>query len=397
MLNVGKVRRDFPLLKKGVIYFDSAASSLTPKPVVDRMLEYYLEYRSNIERGLYELSQYASEQYETARRKVASFLGAKPEEIIFTKNTTEGINLVAQGLKLRRGDRIVTTLLEHHSNFLPWLRCKQKFKVEIRFVKPDVRGILDPADFEKAVNNRTKIVAVTHVSNVLGTISPVREIVEIAKERGSLVLVDGAQAAPHMEVDVKKLGCDFYAVSAHKMCGPTGVGALYVKEEHLGRLDPLCLGGGTVEYVGRQSFRLRRGPERFEAGTPPIGEVIGFKAAIEYLENLGMGNVETHERKLSKMLYEGLREIPKVEVYSPEPENKLGVTSFNIKGLDPHKVALILDSTAKIAVRSGMHCAQPLVRDILKQPQGTVRASPYIYNTPEEVEKLLSTVETIAR
>ena len=167
MLNVGKVRRDFPLLKKGVIYFDSAASSLTPKPVVDRMLEYYLEYRSNIERGLYELSQYASEQYEAARRKVASFLGAKPEEIIFTKNTTEGINLVAQGLKLRRGDRIVTTLLEHHSNFLPWLRCKQKFKVEIRFVKPDVRGILDPADFEKAVNNRTKIVAVTHVSNVL--------------------------------------------------------------------------------------------------------------------------------------------------------------------------------------------------------------------------------------
>ena len=398
MLNVERVREDFPQLKTGIIYFDSAASSLTPKTVIDKMLEYYVEYRSNIERGVYSLSQRASEEYEDARRTLAKFIGAKnPDEIVFVKNTTEGINIVAHGLTFNRGDKIVTTLLEHHSNLLPWMRCKQRYGVRVEMVKPSGEGLLDPAEFEKAVDDKTKLVAVTHVSNVLGTVTPVREIAQIAHEHGALLLVDGAQAAPHLEVDVRRLDCDFYALSGHKMCGPTGSGVLYIKEEVSEALEPLYVGGGTVEYVDLEGFRLLRGPERFEAGTPAIGEVIGLKAAAQYLISLGRRNIEAHERELSRMVYEGLSSLKGVEVYGPSPEFKLGVTSFNLAGLNPHDLASILDLKAGIAVRSGMHCAQPLVRQVLGKPEGTVRLSLYVYNTAEEVEIFLSTMRELVR
>jgi cysteine desulfurase/selenocysteine lyase len=397
MFDVNRVREDFPPLKTGVIYFDNAASSLTPKWVIDKMVEYFFEYRANIERGLYEFSQRASEEYEIARKEVADFIGAKsPDEIVFVKNTTEGINLAAHSLKFKKNSKIVTTLLEHHSNFLPWLRCSERYGVKVEMIRPSREGFLDPSDFEKKVDDNSGVVAVAHVSNVLGTITPVKEIAKIAHEHGALLLVDGAQSVPHMKINVGELGCDLLAFSGHKMCGPTGSGVLYIRRELLETLEPLYLGGGTVEHVDLNGYKLLEGPAKFEAGTPAIGEVIGLKAAVKYLKSLGMDSIEQHERRLSNRVYEGLSQTAKVEVYGPEPKFKLGVTSFNVDGLNPHDVALILDSTAKIAVRSGMHCAQPLVRHVLGKPQGTVRLSPYLYNTIEEVEKFLSAVEQIA-
>jgi len=398
MLNVDKIREDFPILNTGVIYLDSAASSLTPKIVLDKMLEYYLTYRSNIERGLYEFSQRASEEYEVTRKTIADFLGAKsPDEIVFVKNTTEAINTIAHSLSFRKGDKIVTTLLEHHSNLLPWMRCKERYGAKVELIKPSVEGLFDLSDFEKAIDDKTKIVAIAHVSNVLGVITPVKEIAEIAHEHGALMLVDGAQSAPHMKIDVKSIGCDFFAFSGHKMCGPTGSGGFYVREELIKTLNPIYVGGGTVDLVDLDEFKLKDSPSKFEAGTPPIAEVIGLKAAVEYLTSIGIEKIEHHEKKLSERIYEGLLEIPGVEVYGPEPKFKLGVTSFNIANLSPHDVALILDSTARIAVRSGMHCAQPLVRHVLGKPQGTVRASTYLYNKNEEIEKFLSIVKETSR
>lgn len=393
MFNVDKIREDFPILKTGVIYLDSAASSLTPKVVLDKMLEYYLEYRSNIERGLYEFSQKASEEYEITRETVAKFLGAKSsDEIVFVKNTTEAINIVAHSLSFKKKDKIVTTLIEHHSNLLPWIRCKERYGAKVELIKPNVEGLFDLSDFEKAIDDKTKIVAITHVSNVLGVITPVKEVAEIAHEHGALMLIDGAQSTPHMKINVRSLGCDFFAFSGHKMCGPTGSGGLYIREELIKTLNPMYVGGGTVELVELDRFKLKDDPSKFETGTPPIAEVIGLKAAVEYLTSIGIEKIEHYEKKLSERIYEGLMKIPKVEVYGPEPKFKLGVTSFNIANLSPHDVALILDSTAKIAVRSGMHCAQPLVRHILGKPQGTVRVSTYLYNKVEEIEKFLSVV-----
>ncbi|MEM1537975.1 MAG: cysteine desulfurase [Candidatus Nezhaarchaeales archaeon] len=398
MLNVERVREDFPILKTGIIYLDSVASSLTPKVVIDKMLEYYFEYRANIERGVYELSQRASSEYEEARRDVARFINAKSEaEIVMVKNATEGINVVAHSINWRKGDNIVTTMLEHHSNLLPWLRCKERYGVEVRLVKPNQQGIIDLADVERVVDHNTRLVAITHVSNVLGVITPVEEVAKIAKEHGALLLVDGAQSVPHMKVDVKKLNCDFLAFSGHKMCGPTGSGVLYMREELLNKLDPLYVGGGTVETVDPDGFKLVKGPARFEAGTPPIAEVIGLKAAVNYLTSIGLENVEAHEKLLAKKLYEGLTQIPKLEVYGPEPRFKLSITSFNVGDMNPHDVALILDSTAKIAVRSGLHCAQPLIKHMLRKPQGTLRVSTYLYTTEEEVEKFLTVIEEVAK
>ncbi|MGP3667981.1 MAG: aminotransferase class V-fold PLP-dependent enzyme [Candidatus Bathyarchaeota archaeon] len=397
MLNVKKIRKDFPQLKSGIIYLDNAASSLTPKPVIDKMLEYYIEYRANIERGLYSSSQRASKEYEDARKVIANFIGAKSkEEIIFVKNATEGVNIVAHSINFKKNDKVVTTLLEHHSNLLPWIRCSELYGVKVEYIKPTTEGFLKLSDFEKAIDDRTKIVAVTHASNVLGVLSPVKEIVEIAHKHGARVLVDGAQSTPHIKINVNKVDCDFFTFSGHKMCGPTGSGVLYMREELMESLTPIYVGGGTVEAVNIDDYRLLKGPSKFEAGTPAIGEVIGLKAAAEYLKSVGLENIEQHEKMLSRKIYDGLVRISGVEVYGPKPEFKIGVTSFNVKNLNPHDLALILDSKA-IAVRSGLHCAHPLVKFILGKPQGTVRVSTYLYNTVEEVEKFLSIIEEISR
>jgi cysteine desulfurase/selenocysteine lyase len=345
------------------------------------------------------LSQKASEEYEGAHTKVARFINAKSDsEIVMTRNTTEGINIISNGLDWKRGDKIVTSLIEHHSNFIVWLRVKNRYNVDLEIVRPSepaVRGILDPADFEKAVDDKTKLVAITHVSNVLGVITPVREITEIAHEHGAYVLLDGAQSVPHMKVDVQKIGCDFLAFSGHKMCAPTGSGALYIREELIDEVEPLCIGGGTIADVGLDHYRLDESSMRLEAGTPAIAEAIGLGAAVDYLQRIGMENIESYEKELAKQMYEGFKELPKVEIYGPEPKNKIGIIAFNVENLNPHDVALALDVSADIMVRSGHHCALPLTKSLIRKT-GSVRASGYFYNTKEEIDKLVSTLGEIA-
>lgn len=399
MLNVEKVRNDFPILKSGIIYLDSAASSLTPEPVLEKMLEFYRQYRANVDRAIHRLSQQASEEYGHAHAKVADFINAKSDsEIIMTRNTTEGTNIIASGLKWKKGDKVVTSVIEHHSNFIIWLRVKNRYGVNVELVKPKTpmaQGLLDPADFEKVVDDKTRLVAVTHVSNVLGVITPIKEIAKIAHEHGAYVLVDGAQSVPHMKVDVQKLGCDFLAFTGHKMCAPTGSGALYIREELTEEVEPLCIGGGSIADVELDNYKLDKSPRRFEAGTPAIAEAIGLGAAVDYLEKIGMENIERHEKELTKKMYEALNEMPKIEVYGPKPEHKIGITAFNVSDLNPHDVALALDVSANIMVRSGHHCALPLTKSILHRP-GSVRASTYLYNTKEEIEKFVLAVREIA-
>ncbi len=399
LLNVKNIRKDFPILETGIIYLDSAASSLTPEPVLQKMLEFYRQYRGNVGRGIHRLSVKASEEYERVHGKVADFIKAKSEsEIIITRNTTEGVNIVASGLNWKKGDKIVTAVIEHHSNFIIWLRVRDKHSVQVEVVRPRepaTKGILDPADFEKIIDDKTKLVAITHVSNVLGVITPVTEIAEIAHEHGAYVLIDAAQSVPHLKVDVQQTGCDFLAFSGHKMCAPTGSGVLYIREELIDEVEPLCIGGGTISDVGLDYYKLNGSPRRFEAGTPDVAAAIGLGAAIDYLQRIGMKNIESHEKKLVKRMYEGLSELPKVEVYGPEPEHRVGIMPFNVGDLNPHDVALALDVSADIMVRSGHHCALPLSKTILGK-LGSVRASVYIYNTKEEIDKLASAVKEIA-
>lgn len=399
MLDVRQIRNDFPILDTGIIYLDSAASSLTPEPVLETMLEFYRQYRGNVGRGIHRLSVKASEEYERVHGKVADFIGAKSRaEIVMVRNTTEGINLVACGLKWKKGDKVVTSIIEHHSNFIVWLRVRDRRGVRVEVVRPKAPvedGILDPADFAKVIDDSTKLVALTHVSNVLGVVTPVREIAEIAHEHGAYVLIDAAQSVPHMKVDVQRVGCDFLAFSGHKMCAPTGSGALYIREELIDEVEPLCIGGGTIGDVEFDSYKLDESPRRFEAGTPDIAGTIGLGAAIEYLQRIGMENIERHEKDLVSQMYEALSELPKVEVYGPEPERRVGILPFNVSDLNPHDVALALDVSADIMVRSGHHCALPLSKSVLGKP-GSVRASVYIYNTREEINKFVSTVKEIA-
>ena len=398
MFDVQKIREDFPILKTGLIYLDNTASSLTPEPVLQKMLEFYHQYRANVERGIHRLSQKASEEYEKAHSKVVDFIEAKSDsEIVMTRNTTEGINFVANGLMWKKHDKIVTTLIEHHSNFIPWLRVSKRYGVDVEIVRPNREGIFDLADFEKTIDDQTRLVAITHVSNVLGVVTPVEEITKIAHKHGAYILVDGAQSVPRMNVDVQKIGCDFLVWSGHKMCGPTGSGVLYIREELTEEIEPFAIGGGTIVDVGLDFYKLARSPSRFEAGTPAIAEAIGLGVAIDYLKNIGMENIESYERELTRTMYRGLVAIPRVEVYGPSPEHKISIMPFNVGDLNPHDVALALDVSGNIMVRSGHHCALPLMKELLNRREGTVRASTYFYNTKEEIEKLISTVDEIAK
>ena len=392
-----RLRADFPILKD-IIYLDNAATSLTPEPVLEAALSYYREYNANVGRSVHRLSQIATQKYTDAHRKVAEFIGAREGEVVFTKNSTEAINMVAYGLNWNKGDEIVTTLLEHHSNFLPWLKLKER-GVIVKIVKPSKSGIFDLSDFEDTIGARTKLVAVTQVSNVLGTISPIKEISAICRDKGggkgALLLVDGAQSVPHLETDVEELGCDFLAFSGHKMLGPTGTGVLWMRD--VNGLEPTFFGGGMIETVSQDDYSLAEGYERFEAGTPHIAGGIGLGRAVDYLTGMGMERIIAHEESLTKKLLEGLQEIDKVQVYGTTNLNeRLGVVSFTINGLHPHDVALMLDEAADIMVRSGYHCCMPLMH-YLGLKDGTVRASLYLYNTEEEVDTFLKTVEGIAK
>ncbi len=378
------VRRDVPLTSE-VIYFDNAATSLTPLPVIRAMDEYYLNYRANVHRGVHKLSVKASEKYEEAREKTAKFLGAKPQEIIFVKNATEAINLVAMCLKLERGDKIVTSELEHHSNLLPW------FKLQRRGVKVDLieerGGVISVDDAKEKIDENTKLVAISMASNVFGTLQPTKEISKIAKEYGALVLIDAAQAVGHVPVNVNEIGADFLAFSGHKgTLGPTGIGVLYAREESWRMLDEGMVGGGTIEDVDYFSYTLAKGPEKYEAGTPNIAGAIGLMAGIEYVSNIGTERIEKYERKLAEETIKGLIDNEIQILGDPNYERRIGVISFLVSGYDPHEVAEILNEH-EIMVRSGHHCC--LLPMKKRGISGTVRASYHCYNTLDEVEEML--------
>ncbi|MEN3035562.1 MAG: cysteine desulfurase [Candidatus Methanosuratincola sp.] len=397
MLNVEAVRRDFPFIRPGRVYLDSASTSLTPEPVLARMLEYYRDYRANVGRGVYAASRHATDEFEAARGKLARLINAKPGEIVFVRNTSEAMNLVASGLGLRPGDKVVTTIQEHHSNYIVWLREKARKRIDLRVIGADAFGDLDLSGMQSEIEKGAKLVSMTHVSNVLGVRNPVEEVGKICRENGALLLIDGAQSVPHMRIDVKRIGCDFLAFSGHKMCGPTGAGALYIREDLQGDLEPLCIGGGSIEDVGVDYYALRSGPYKFEAGTPAIAEVIGFGAAAEYLLGIGMENIEAHEADLTREILEGIEGNRMLKVYgSLDPRRRNGIISFNVEGMDPHDVSIALESAAGIMVRSGHHCALPLMKEALKIGGGSVRASLYLYNTKSEVRTFVEAISKIS-
>jgi len=395
MFDVNKVREDFPILKrkingKPLIYFDNTATTQKPIQVIEAIKEFYEIYNANIHRGVHTLSQEASEAYELAHEKVAKFINASSwREIVFVRNTTEAINLVAYSWaynNLSKGDEIIVTIMEHHSNFVPWLVLSKKVGVKLKIIDILDDGTLNLDDFHEKISKRTKLVAITHISNVLGTINPVEEIVKVSHDFGAYVLIDGAQSVPHLKIDVKKLNCEFLGFSAHKMLGPTGIGALYAKEEILKEMDPFLFGGDMIRDVWVDRAEWNELPWKFEAGTSNIAGGIGFGAAVDYLSKLGMNNVREHELELVKYALKRMSELENVEVYGPSADKRGGVISFNVKGLDMHDVAMFLDQEG-IAVRSGRHCAHPLLRRL--GIAGTVRASFYIYNTKKEIDRFI--------
>jgi len=385
MYDVYAVREDFPVLKE-VVYLDSTATTQTPIPAVEAMVEYFYRYAGNHGRGAHRLAREATNRYEDARETVARFLNAEPSKTVLTKNTTEGINLIANSYPWEAGDHIVTTVLEHHSNLLPWLRLQKK-GVKVTIVSPDSKGKVDISSIEKAFTEETKLVAINQVSNVFGSVQDVKNITKLAHRYGIKVLVDGAQSAGHMPVSLKDLNCDFFATAGHKgLLGPQGTGVLYIKEPDV--LDSASVGGGTVSDVEGCTYVLEPSPACFEAGTPNIPGVIGLGRAVEYVEKIGVPEIEAHEIKLSREAAKRLSELEHVEVYGPE--DRAGIVPFNVKGLHAHDVALILDQTRKICVRSGHHCAIPTIRFL--NVDSTVRASFALYNTEEEVDILVNAV-----
>ncbi len=389
------VHEQFPILQRPVhghelVYLDSAASSQKPESVIAALDRYYRETNANVHRGVYALSEAATEAYEGGRRKVARFINAKSSrEVIFTRNTTESINLVAYSWgrsNLRPGDEILLTMLEHHSNLVPWQLIGEQTGAKLRFIPMTENGTLALDSLDELLTERTRLVAFTAMSNVLGTITPAKEIIRRAHTAGALTLVDGAQSVPHLRVDVQDLDCDFLAFSGHKMCGPTGIGVLYGKRALLEEMPPFLGGGDMIRTVHLQESTWNDLPWKFEAGTPAIAQGVGMGAAVDFLSELGMDAVREHERELTAYALEALSEVEGLTLYGPPAEQRGGVASFNLAGIHPHDVASILDREG-IAVRAGHHCAQPLM-DCLGV-HATTRASFYVYNTREDVDRLV--------
>ncbi len=396
-LDVAAIRRDFPILEelvngRKVAYLDNGASSLRPEPVIESMLEYYHKYNANIHRGVYRWSEEATRLYERAHVKVAKFINAKsPKEVIFTRNTTEGLNLVAYSYGrhfVNQGDEIVTTVMEHHSNLVPWQILAAERGAKLRFFPITPDGFLDLSQAQVIINEKTKIVALTHMSNVLGTINPVEEIVKLAHTVGAVVVVDAAQSVPHMPVDVQALGCDFFAFSGHKMLGPTGIGVLWGQRELLEKMPPFLSGGDMIRDVTLEKSTWNDLPWKFEAGTPSIAEGIGLGAAVDYLQKLDMKKVRSHEIELTRYALGQIKEVPDIKIYGPQKaEEKGGIISFNLADIHPHDLATILDNEG-IAVRAGHHCCQPLIEKL--DAPATTRASFYVYNTVEEIDQFIN-------
>ncbi len=398
-LDTARLRADFPILEREVngrplVYLDSGASSQKPRQVVEAMVDYYYHHHSNVHRGAHRLSVEATIAYEEARSKVAAFVGASdPSSLVFTRNATEAINLVAHSwgrANLQAGDEIVLTHAEHHANLVPWhlLAAERGLVIRAAPLTADLR--LDLPAMADLISERTKLVTTFHMSNVLGAINPVAEIAALAHAAGAKLLVDGAQGAPHLPVDVTELGCDFYAFSGHKMLGPTGVGALWTRPEILADMPPFLGGGEMIGKVTIDSSTFADPPKRFEAGTPSIAEAIGLGAAVDYLSAVGMEAVAAHDHRLVSYALAKLGSVAGVTLYGPRGEDRGGIVAFNVAGVHPHDVATALDSEG-VAVRAGSHCAQPLMRYL--GVGATVRASFYLYNTEAEIDALVAAVE----
>lgn len=399
MLDIQKVRTDFPILKRVVngyplVYLDNAATSQTPQVVIDAIVDYYSNYNANIHRGVHTLSQEATDAYEQARQKIQLHFNAKhAHEIIFTSGTTHGINLVANGFSslLKKGDEIIVSALEHHSNIVPWQMLCERTGAVLKVIPMNDNGELIMDVYKDLLSNKTKLVFVNHISNALGTINPIQKIIDLAHNKGAAVLIDGAQASPHIKVNLQQLNADFYVASAHKMCGPTGVGILYGKEAWLNKLPPYQGGGEMIAEVTFEKTTYADLPHKFEAGTPNICGGIAFGVAIDYMNNIGFNNIANYENELLKYATEKLLEIEGLKIYGPDVLGaKTSVISFNIEGIHPYDIGSIIDKLG-IAVRTGHHCAQPIM-DYFKIP-GTVRASIAFYNTKEEIDKLVVAVK----
>ena len=392
--NILNVKGDFPILNNNkLVYLDSSATSLKPRSVINAVNSYNSKYSANVHRGIYKMSEKATLEYEKSRKLVADFINAKEDEVVFVRNATEAINLIAYVWgeeKIRKGDNILTSIMEHHSNFIPWQELAKRKKAKFKVV--DIKnGELDLKDFKKKFNSKTKLVAITHVSNVLGIINPIKKIIRLAHKKKALVLVDGAQAIPHLKVDIKDLDCDFYAFSGHKMLGPTGIGALWAKKEILNGMKPFLFGGSMIEKVTLETSTFNHAPEKFEAGTPDISGAIGLGEAVKYLSKIGMDKVELYEQEIRNYAYAKLSKIQGLTIYGPKNINKkCGVFAFNIKGIHPHDLATILDEE-KVAVRAGHHCAMPLHTRL--HQIASIRASFYIYNDKDDVDKLVKALK----
>lgn len=398
-MDIQKIRQDFPILGeqvngKDLIYLDTSATSQTPLKVIEAMNDYYREYNSNVHRGVHTLGTKATDAYEKARMKVRSFINAKRfEEIVYTRGTTAAINLVARSfgdLVIEEGDEIVVNEMEHHANIVPWQQLAKRKGAELVFIPLEEDGTIALDSVKKAMSDKTKIVAITHVSNVLGTINDIKSIAEIAHAHNAYISVDGAQAVPHMAVDVQDLDVDFYAFSGHKMLGPTGIGILYGKAELLDKMEPIEYGGDMIDYVYKTESTWTDLPVKFEAGTPMIAEAVGLNAAIDYITELGLDNIYQHEKELVRYAYDKMSAIEGIEIYGPGKGNRAGLITFNLKGVHPHDLATALDSEG-IAVRAGHHCAQPLMKWC--KASSTARASFYIYNTIEEIDQFIESLE----
>ncbi|MEJ7541829.1 cysteine desulfurase [Staphylococcus intermedius] len=394
-LNVEAIIKDFPILEqqvngKRLAYLDSTATSQKPKQVIDALTDYYERYNSNVHRGVHTLGSLATDGYEGARETVRRFIHAKYfEEIIFTRGTTAAINMIAHSYgdaNVGEGDEIVVTQMEHHANLVPWQQLAKRKGATLKFIPMAEDGTITLEAVRETVSERTKIVAIAHVSNVLGTINDIKAIAEIAHEHGAIISVDGAQSVPHMKVDVQDLNVDFYSFSGHKMLGPTGIGVLYGKREHLNQMEPTEFGGDMIDFVDLYDSTWTDLPTKFEAGTPLIAQAIGLQAAIEYLESIGFDAIHEHEQALTTYAYEQMSQIEGIDIYGPSQEKRAGIITFNLKDVHPHDVATALD-TEGVAVRAGHHCAQPLMKWL--NVSSTARASFYIYNTKEDIDQLV--------
>ena len=396
--DVAVVRKDFPIFETGIAYLDSANTSQRPQQVTGAMMEYFEKFNSNIHRAAYRIAEEATVRYEATREKVRELINAaSTKEIIYTRGTTEAINLVAYSWgreHIHKGDLILLTIIDHHSNIVPWQILAAEKGATIEYVDIDERGELRLDQFHKLLERSPKLVAFGQVSNALGTINPAREMVSAAKAAGAMVLVDGAQGAPHQGVDVRALGCDFYAFSGHKMLGPTGAGILYGRRELLEAMDPFMSGGDMIKTVRVEGTTYHDLPWKFEAGTQAIAEVIGLGAAVDYLSALGMDAVRAHEREITEYAYEALSDIDGLTLYGPPPSRRAGVISFDLKGIHPHDLATIADRD-QVCLRAGHHCAMPLMTRL--GVAATARASFYVYTQKDEVDRLVGSIKEAQR